>query len=359
MKSFTTLTTIGLGLMMIAGCGRGDSGSGGGGSQQAVPSFSLAWSEYPSWSVFGVAHAKHLIHKDQGQLGPIEKKWGVDIVLRQLDYDNCLKQYGNGDVDAVCITNMDVLSPSLGRSSVAVVPTSTSDGADACIVVGIDDVDQLRDHKVYGLGSSVSEYCFVRNLQLLNKKESDYQFTDKLPEDAAVAMQTDPKNTQAIMVWNPFVLQTLRKVDGSKRLFDSSTIPGEIVDMLVVAKSSLEKPGGDKFACAAIDTFYQISNLIEDPATRDETLLALAAKFAPELTVQDMNVIVSETKFYKTPDAGITLFTGPDFPEIMKTVMAFSTSHGMVQTPPKIVYGTGDADLRFDPTYMQRVEEKQ
>lgn len=346
---------LGLALLLIAGCGGGDSGSG---SQASVPSFTLAWSEYPSWSVFGVAHASDLIHKDEGKLGPIEEKWGVDIVLRQLDYDNCLKQYGNGDVDAVCITNMDILSPSLSRSSVAVLPTSTSVGADACIVVGIDDLQQLRNHKVYGLGSSVSEYCFVRNLELNGENESDHQFTDKLPEDAAVQMQTDPQTTKAIMVWNPFVLQTLRKVDGAKRLFDSSSIEGEIVDMVVVAKASLDQAGGDDFASAVIDTFYQVSNMIENEPTRSETLLALAAKFAPELSVEDMNTIVTETRFYKTPDDGMALFTGSEFPAIMTTVTAFCTGHQMLDQEPSIAYGTGEADLRFDPTFMQRVKDK-
>src|SRR5436305_1048695 len=49
----------------------------------AAPSFSLAWSEYPSWSVFGVAHAEKLIDGAPGKQGPIEKKWNVDIVLKE------------------------------------------------------------------------------------------------------------------------------------------------------------------------------------------------------------------------------------------------------------------------------------
>ena len=50
-------------------------------------SFSLAWSEYPSWSVFGVADEIGLINKAEGKKGTMEEKWGVDIVLKQLDYE--------------------------------------------------------------------------------------------------------------------------------------------------------------------------------------------------------------------------------------------------------------------------------
>ena len=95
-----------------------------------APSFSLAWSEYPSWSVFGVANEVKLIDGAKGKMGPIEKKWNVDIQLKEAEYDPCLSMYGSGQVDAVCITNMDVLSPSLSRASVGILPTSTSAGAE-------------------------------------------------------------------------------------------------------------------------------------------------------------------------------------------------------------------------------------
>ncbi len=340
-------------LAIASGCG-GDKPSA-----SNLPTFVLSWSEYPSWSVFGVAHVKNLINGEQGKLGPIEEKWGVDIVLKQADYDGCLAQYNTGQADAVCITNMDILSPSLGRKSVAICPTSTSNGADACIVVGIENAQELRNHKVYGLDLSVSQYCFVRNLQELGENPADHQFSAKGPAEAAVAMQTDPENNRAIMVWNPFVLQTLKKVPGSKVLFDSSTIPGEIVDMVVVAEGSLNRPGGKEFAAAVIDTFYQVSDLIEASGTRDETLLLLAEKFAPELTVEDMQTVVQQTAFYKTPDAGIELFTGKQLPETMNKVVAFCVDHGMVDNPPKIAFGAeGDVNLRFDTTYMQLVKDK-
>ncbi|MEO0530408.1 MAG: hypothetical protein AAF266_07485, partial [Planctomycetota bacterium] len=122
--------------LLIAGCSKNE-------TPVKTPSFSLAWSEYPSWSVFGVAHENGLILKGEGKLGEIEKKWGVDIVLVQAEYDPCLSQYANSTVDAVCMTNMDSLAPATGRDSVAILPTSTSVGADACIAVGIDSIEAL------------------------------------------------------------------------------------------------------------------------------------------------------------------------------------------------------------------------
>jgi NitT/TauT family transport system substrate-binding protein len=346
------------------GAGGGGAGAGGGGEQDpgALATFSLAWSEYPSWSVFGVAHEKGLIDGEAGKQGPVESKWGVDIELTQLDYDPCIQAYGSATCDAVCITNMDVLSPSMGRESVAILPTSTSVGADACIVVGVEDVDALKEHKVYGLAKTVSEYCFVRNLELLGKEEGDYQFVNMDPAAAATAMQTSQDGYNAIMVWNPFVLQTLRTRSDSKVLFDSSTIPGEIIDMVVVARASLDKPGGRAFAHAVIDTYYQMNELLADPEKGDETLVAIGAKFS-SLGLEDMQEVVKQTQFYKTPDEALALFTGDELPKTMDTVVDFCVAHDIVGETPKVKIGAEASDstpnLQFDPSFIEEVKAKQ
>lgn len=323
------------------------------------PSFSLAWSEYPSWSTFGVAHEVKYIDGREGRMGPIEKKWGVDIVLKEADYDPCLLMYASGQCDAVCITNMDVLNPSLKRASVAICPTSTSDGADALIVAGgITDIKQLKGKKVYGLAKTVSEYCFVRNLEILGEKEQDYAFTNLDPGAAAMAMQQKQTGYDAIVVWNPFVLETLNKRKDAKVLFDSTKIPGEIIDMIVIAQASLNKEGGKAFACAAVDTFYAVNRRLADPKTRDDTLIALGEKFS-NLSLQSMRKVVKQTKFYSTPKAGLAVYTGEPLKGIMEKVVKFCVDHEITEKAPTVGYGArSDAPgvaLRFDPTYMKEV----
>jgi len=328
---------------------------------EKLPQFSIAWSEYPSWSTFGVADEVNLIDGKKGKTGPIEKKWGVDIVLKEADYDSCLIMYGANQCDAVCITNMDVLNPSLTRQSVAVLPTSTSDGADACIVSGgISDVKQLRGKNVYGLAKTVSEYCFVRNLELLGEKEKNYKFTNMDPAAAAVAMQQKKEGFDAIVVWNPFVLETLNKRKDAKILFDSTKIPGEIIDMVAVAQASLDKPGGESFACAVIDVFYAINKRMADSKTSDDTLIALGEKFS-NLNLQSMREVVKQTRFYATPEAGIDILTSSATKDIMKRVVSFCVDHEIVPEPPAIAYGSKKdapkAALRFDQSYIQKVKK--
>jgi len=327
-----------------------------------TPAFSLAWSEYPSWSTFGVANEIGLIEGKKGELGEMEKKWGVDIVLKEADYDSCLVMYGASEVDAACITNMDALNPSLSRPSTAILPTSTSYGADALIVTGdIIEIQMLRGKKVYGLAKTVSEYCFVRNLELLNEKESDYQFTNMDPAAAAVAMQQKNENIKAIVVWNPFVLETLNRREDSKVLFDSTSIPGEIIDMVVMAQASLDKPGGGEFACMVIDTFYQINRRMADSATREDTLIALGEKFS-NLDLESMREVVRQTMFYGTPQAGIDVLTKKETKDIMKIVVDFCVNHDIVPNAPAVGFGdkiaSPDAAFRFDPTYIRKVIDR-
>ena len=86
-------------LLGLAGCR-------GGGAR--LPAFSLAWSEYPSWSVFGVAHEFGLVNGAAGKTGPIEEKYGIDLVLKEADYDGCIVMYGAAQCDAACLTNINV-----------------------------------------------------------------------------------------------------------------------------------------------------------------------------------------------------------------------------------------------------------
>ena len=323
-----------------------------------MPSFSLAWSEYPSWSVFGVADEKKLIDGRAGWIGPLEEKWGVDIVLKLADYDACITLYGNNTSDAVCVTTLDALAPSLGRASVVIAPTSTSVGADACLST-IKDLDGLKGKTTYGLEKSVSQFVFERCLEKKGLDPKDFPFKNMDPAAAAQALQQSQPGIDAIMVWQPFVMQTERSREGVGRLFDSSVIPEEVVDSIVVGKDVLDKPGGDKFACAVLDAYYTVCRLMEDPTEGDETHIAIGKKFC-NLGLDDMRAVCTQTSFrYNTPAKGQALFNRIDFRDkITPTVVEFCVSHGMCQTKPSVGWSQPDARLNFDSKYMQRVDSK-
>ncbi|MEZ6133512.1 MAG: hypothetical protein R3C53_01250 [Pirellulaceae bacterium] len=359
----TGLAATGLALVAALGCtgkkngGAAGGGDGGSSAGAAAPTFSLAWSEYPSWSVFGVAEQEGLLDGTEGGMGEIEERWNVDIVLNLADYDTCIGQYASNTADAVCITNMDILAPSVSRPAVCILPTSTSDGADACITVGIENLDGLAGVSTHGLEKSVSQYCFERVLEINGKVPADYPFVNMDPGTAATAMQTGNADIQSIMVWNPFVMQTLRKREGSKALFDSTAIPEEIIDMVAIGKDSLARDGGDRFAKAVLDAFYSVNQLIDAADTRDKTLVALGAKFS-QLELADMQEVVKQTRFYNTPAKGLALLEDKKFQaETMPAVAEFLVTHDMASSKPSFGFNQPDAQLNFTTQFISEMVE--
>lgn len=165
-------------------------------------------------------------------------------------------------------------------------------------------------------------------------------------------MQQGAETHEAIMVWNPFVLQTLRNRDDVRVLFDSSQIPGEIVDMVAIGRDSLQKPDADKFVKAVIEAFYEVNRALEDPDGGDEVLVALGKKFS-NLSLDDMRLVVQQTVFYKTPAEAKALLSGDEFRQTMQSVMGFCADHELV-ADPSVGYGPDatDVKLSFDASYI-------
>ncbi len=326
-----------------------------------VPSFSIAVSEYPSWSgTFLTACDIGLIDGAKGKMGPLEKKWKVDLVVKDTDYDSCITLFVNGNVDAACLTNIDSLAPSVTRQSVAILPTSTSAGADACLVLPeIKTVKDLKGVPVRGLAASVSEYAFDKGLEALGENPKAYTFESLDPVQVGVVLQTG--KIKAGVTWNPVVMETLKANPKIKRLFDSKLIKGHIIDMVTASSDSLNKPGGKAFGCAVVDTYYTVCKLMESDATRDKTLTAMGKRFAG-LGLKDMRVIVKETQFYSTPEKGLALFTGKALPEVMQQdVIPWTVEKKLVDADklPSIAFGAGkDVALCFDPQYIQAVRDQ-
>lgn len=349
--------------MLMAGCGGpgADKASTGGGNQAggaatAPGKFTLAWSEYPSWSVFGVADEQGLIDAAAGKMGSIEKKWNIDIELKQADYDTCISLYGSSQADAVCITNIDILGLAEQRPGVGVLPTSTSVGGDACLAVGIDDINQLEGKVTRGLERSVSQYAFERILTMKGKDPSKFPFQNMDPAAAAQAMQVGDASVTSIMVWNPFVLDTQRSQKKSKLLFDSSSIPEEIIDMVVVAKDAMARPQSDKFVSAVYETFYEINRRMVDPKTSEATLVAIGKKFS-SLGLEDMKLVVQQTRFYKNKEEAIALLENEKFrKETMPNVAKFCVEHKIVEKAPTIGFDQEDSQFNLTSKWLREFQ---
>jgi ABC-type nitrate/sulfonate/bicarbonate transport system substrate-binding protein len=378
MKRFVSLCMAAL-MLLAVGC-NGDSGGTKDpettttttktttSSTKKLPAFSCATSEYPSWSTLMVAGKLGLINPDAGgKYGKFEQEYGVDVILNVVDYDKCIELYGNGACDATCITNIDVLPIAISRKTTAICPTSTSAGADQCIVNGVSDLDALKQVPIHMLTKSVSEYTVFRCLEKSGKNYREYTVKHLDPSAAATALESNSTDVRAICVWNPFALNTTKKNKNAKVLFSSDAIPGEVVDMMVVGNDTLEKEGGKAFAKCLCRTFYEVNRQLEDKATGDKTLQMLGEDFS-DLPLDDMRVIVKETKFYLTPTDGTKLFQSKELKETMATVIRVSKEIEILGTTDDVTISyaaPGDTtvsnqragqnvNLTFDSQFMAR-----
>ena len=347
MKKILTLLVLGLATTTFA--------------RAEIPQFTLAVSEYPSWSgTFLTAWDIGLIDGEAGKLGPIEEKWQIDLIVKDTDYDSCITLFVNGNVDAACLTNIDSLPPSVTRKAVAILPTSTSAGADACLAQPhIETVQALKAVKVRGLSASVSEYTFDKGLEALGENPDEYTFKNLDPVQVGVVLQSG--GIEAGVTWNPVVLETLKANPELKRLFDSSLIEGHIIDMVTASQESMAKPGGDAFGYALCDVYFSICKLMLKEEMKDRILTAMGKRFA-NLKLENMHTIIKETQFYTTPAKALELFEGDDLPKVMQEdIIPWSLSKGLLETDkiPSISYSNQQtANLIFDTQYIRKIAEE-
>ena len=380
MKRFATFV-IGFALLFAVGCG-------GGGDDAAVPPsggdvapglmgeatsvaigelpvFSLDTSEYPAWSTFVVAGNAGLVNPAEGgAYGPLEIKWGVDVVIQAKDYDPCLAEFANAQCDAACITVIDSLNPAMGRPCTGILPNSNSVGSDKVIAVGVDDVEGLKTVTTHGLEKSVSHYSWYRELEASGKNPADYKYVNLDPGAAATALQNTSGEVKAICVWHPFALQTIKNAPGAKTVMDSSLIPLEIIDQVVIGNDSLAKPGGEAFAACLCDIYFTVCGNLwaDDQKVQDTTRLALKEDFAPSFDLNDMKIILKDSKFYRTAAEGIALYKNPEFRKLTEaTVIPTCQKIGILEAgkKPTIGYdGEEGKQLTFSTKYMDMTTTK-
>ena len=119
----------------------------------------------------------------------------------------------------------------------------TSNGNDALLSKDATTVNELKNQQIWRVQQSVSDYLLARAFAMNNMTAADVDLQN-LSEDAHVSTFEDTNvNIRNIATWNPYTL-TLKQFGTAKApvhvVFDSSKIPGEIQDLLVVNTKTLK-----------------------------------------------------------------------------------------------------------------------
>jgi NitT/TauT family transport system substrate-binding protein len=322
------------------------------------PSFTVGWSVYVGWNPY-----------DYMQRAGILKKWadkyGVAIKVQRFDYAPSLDAFVAKNIDACAMTNMEALDmpAAAGVDTSTIIVGDYSNGNDAVITRQGLTLAQIPGKQVLIVEKTVSQYLIERGMAMngLESQIKKVKYLNTSDSDIASAFLTNPSK-QVVVTWKPMVSQ-IAKAKDVKIVFNSSQIPGEILDLLVVRTDILKRPEGEKFAKAITGAWYEV--MAQMTAASPDRALASIAQSSQD-TLASYKEQLATTHMFYTPQSAVQETTSPDLKKTMDLVRKFCYTHALlgektasaddvaILFPDGSVLGKADrVRLRFNPAYMQ------
>lgn len=327
----------------------------------AAPSFKICWTIYAGWMPWEYGAAK-------GIVAQWADKYGISIDVVQInDYVESINQYTAGGFDGCSMTNMDALTiPAAGGvDSTALVVGDFSNGNDGIVLKGADQsLADIKGQRVNLVELSVSHYLLARGLESAGMSERDVTVVNTSDADIVAAFTTP--DVRAAVTWNPLLAEITAMPDTSA-VFNSSQIPGEIIDLMVVNTKTLA--AHPELGKALTGAWYEIMALMSGEDEPGEAArLHMAQASGTDLAGYEAQL--AATRMFYTPADALAFVTSPALPDTMQKVAQFSFDHALLGDGAKspgavgIAYPdgqiTGDADnvkLRFIDTYVKLAVE--
>jgi NitT/TauT family transport system substrate-binding protein len=323
-------------------------------------SFKIGWSIYVGWMPWGYA-------ADSGIVKKWADKYGIAIDVKQFnDYVESINQYTAGAYDGVTITNMDALSiPAAGGvDTTALIVGDFSNGNDAVILKDKTRLDEIKGQNVNLVEFSVSHYLLARALESVKLAEKDVKVVNTSDSDMAAAYKT--ADVTAVATWNPIVSEILASPDAHK-VFDSSQIPGEIMDLMVVNTEVLKD--NPDFGKALVGIWYEtLDKMLADNEAGKAAREAMAKASGTDLA--GFNAQLAATRLFATPKEAAAFTASKDIAVTMDRVRNFlfaksllgkdaksADAVGVELADKKVLGDAKNVKLRFNPSFMALAAE--
>ncbi len=316
--------------------------------------FKVAWSIYAGWMPWDYAASSGIMKK-------WADKYGIKVEIVQVnDYVESINQYTAGAFDGCVMTNMDALTiPATGGvDSTALIIGDFSNGNDGVVLKGKDKkLADIKGQKVNLVELSVSHYLLARGLEKSGLSEKDITVVNT--SDADMVATFGSSDVTAAVTWNP-LLSEIAAQPNTSQVFNSSAIPGEIIDLMVVNTDTLK--ANPKLGKALVGAWYEIMALMQKGDA--DALTAMAKAAGTDLA--GYKAQLATTRMFYNPTDAVTFTNGAELPKTMQLVSQFSFDHGLLGSHAKnagsvgMVFPggklTGDKanlKLRFDSHYMK------
>ncbi len=318
--------------------------------------FNFCWTIYAGWMPWGYAEETGIIKK-------WADKYGITINVTQVgDYVECINQYTAGKFDAATSTTMDALAiPSVGGVDTTVlIAGDYSNGNDGVILKGTTKLEDIKGQQVNLLELSVSHYLLARALSTVGLSEQDITIVNTTDADWISAYKTG--NVTAIVAWNP-ALAIIDAEDGANLVFDSSKLPGEIVDAVITNTAMLKD--NPAFGKAMTGAWFEVVGVMMKGDDAANAALESMAK-ASGTDLAGFEAQIKTTKLFVTPAEAYAFITDPEAKPKFDYVRSFSFEKGLygkdaksvddigIAFPDGTVLGSKDnVKLRFDATFKK------
>jgi len=305
------------------------------------PVFTVGWSIYAGWTPYYYMNKSGLLHK-------WADKYGITIKVQRFDYAPSLDAFVARNIDACAMTNMEALDmpAASGVPTTVVLIGDYSNGNDALLVRNGAQLKDLAGKKLLLVQKTVSEYLYDRAMTLggLHDQIKRVRLVNTSDSDIATAFIGD-SSASAVVTWKPMVSQLLKQ-KGVTSLFNSSQIPGEILDLTVVRTDVLSRPdgAGQKFAKALAGAWYEMLGQMSS----DKVLAAIAE--GSQDTLASYKEQLSTTKMFYTPKSAVDFGSSADLKQKMALVRQFCFDHGLLGASTKSV---DDVAIRYPDSSVQ------
>ena len=316
--------------------------------------FNIAWTIYVGWMPWPYAAESGIVKK-------WADKYGITINVVQInDYVESINQYTAGKFDGVTVTNMDALTiPAAGGvDTTAVIMGGYSNGNDGVVLKQGKTLADIKGQKINLVELSVSHYLLARGLSTAGLTEKDIKTVNT--SDADIVAASKSRDTTAIVTWNPQLLE-VKAEPGATLVFDSSKIPGEIEDLLVLNSETMKD--NPELAKALVGIWYETIARMQDTGEKGKSAREAMAKLSGT-DLAGFETQLKTTHMYYTPKDGADFMSGTELPKIMDLVRGFCFEHNLlgenvkskdaigIQTPTATLGSVTNVKLRFDPSYM-------
>jgi NitT/TauT family transport system substrate-binding protein len=341
--------------VLLEGCGQKTASPAATAAAAADKEYTIGWTIYAGWMPWPYAQQAGIVQK-------WADKYHVKIKFVQInDYVESLNQYTAAKLDGVTAANMDALTvPAAGgRDSTVVMVGDYSNGNDGVVLKGSSRLADIKGRPVNLVQNSVSQYLLSRALESANLKPADVNVVNT--SDADIVAAFGAPTTKALVTWNPQLLEVKKQPDAHE-VFDSSKIPGEIEDTLLVSTDALK--ANPNLGKALTGIWYETMAVM----SRDDDAGKQARTAMAKLSGTDLAGFEAQLKttfLYATPKAALDFMTSPQIVSANDRVRTFSFANGLfgagaksvddigIQFPNGKVLGNAqNIKLRFDPTYV-------